>query len=368
MKKLRLKKKNAAIALLILVFIIVEIINPSRIIAVNKLMKLGYTKESSKEIIKKGLKSNVLDNEYNKFIDLNISDKDFQKENYDYYQKIDYENIVSLSLVNNLKDKGYSSSDVELILKSGNNEAIKEFLTKEKYEDISDYLKFDYAKLDLLDRYIEYKKINGETFENTVTYVNIGLDKEFYSEYSNIKDFSLTMLVNKYNKLGDSFIPKELVSFPTEYCTSTCPMDNKEAVEAFVDMAKALKEEENLNIYVNSAYRSYHDQEETYNRLTKLYGANYDVAKAGFSEHQTGLSVDIGSGSSKTFKGSKEEAWLKLNAHKYGFILRYESSKVKITGYNEPWHFRYVGVDIAKDIYSKKLTFDEYYIRYLDNK
>lgn len=366
MKKLRLKKKNAAIALLILIFIVIEIINPSRIIAVNKLTKHGYSKEASKEIIKKGIKSKVLDNEYSKFIDLNIFDTNFLKENYDYYSLIKLNNQIDLKIVNNIKEKGYTEEEASLILNSGSVDEINALLAKEKYANITDYLKFDYAKLGLLDRYIEYKKVNGESFENSVTYVNIGLDKEFYTDYKEVNDFSITMLVNKYNKLSENFVPKDLVSFPTTYCSSTCPMDNKEAVEAFVNMAKALKEEENLNIYVNSAYRSYHDQDETYNRLTKLYGANYDVAKAGFSEHQTGLSVDIGSGSSKTFKGSKEEAWLKLNAHKYGFILRYESGKTKITGYNEPWHFRYVGIEVAKDIYSKKLTFDEYYVRYIE--
>lgn len=366
MKKLRLKKKNATIALLMLIFIIIEIINPSRIIAVNKLMKHGYSKEASKEIIKKGIKSQVLNDEYSKFIDLNIFDGNFVKENYDYYSLIKFNNQIDLKIVNDIKKKKYTEEEASLIINRGNIDEIQVFLNKDKYENISDYLQFDYSKLGLLDKYIEYKKVNGESFENSVTYVNIGLDKDFYTEYKEINDFSITMLVNKYNKLSENFVPMDLVSFPTTYCSSTCPMDNKEAVEAFVNMAMTLKEEENLNIYVNSAYRSYHDQNETYERLTKLYGANYDVAKAGFSEHQTGLSVDIGSGSSKTFKGSKEEAWLKLNAHKYGFILRYDSSKTKITGYNEPWHFRYVGVDVAKDIYSKKITFDEYYVRYIE--
>lgn len=366
MKKLRLKKKNATIALLIVLFIIIEIINPSRIIAVGKLTNYGYTKESSKRIISLGLKNKILENKYNKFIDLNINDEAFNKDNFDSYIQIDYSSLIDLDLVNKLLEKKYSGLDISYILKSGDTSSINTLLEKEKIEDISDYLKYSYSKLSLLDRYIEYKKINGNNYEDTVTYVNIGLDKDFYSDYKEVTDFSFTMLVNKYNRLNSDFIPSDLVAFPSSYCSSTCPMDNKIVVEAFTEMAEDLKKEENLSIYVNSAYRTYEYQEETYDRLTKAYGENYDVAKPGFSEHQTGLVVDIGSGSSKSFKGSKEEAWLKKNAHKYGFILRYDSSKVKITGYNEPWHFRYVGKEIAEDVFAQKLTYDEYYVRYLE--
>jgi len=366
MKKLRLKKKNALIALGIFIFIIIEIINPSKIIAVNRLTSYGYSKDASKRIIKLGLKSKVLELPYSKFIDLNIASSNFDEDNMDYYLKINYDEELDLNIVNDLIKKGYSSDEVNLIVNHGSVSDIKNLLTLEKVNNISDYLKYDYAKVSLLNRYEDYKNKNGTSMEDAVTYVNIGLDKEFYSDYNMVTDFSITMLVNKYNKLDEKFVPSSLVAFPNEYCSSVCHQDNEEVVKAFVEMAKALKEEKNLNIYVTSAYRTYGDQEDIYNELTKLYGENYDVARAGFSEHQTGLSLDIGSGSSASFKGSKEEAWLRENAYKYGFIFRYESEKSKITGYNEPWHFRYVGKDIAEDLMNKKLTFDEYYVRFLE--
>ena len=133
-----------------------------------------------------------------------------------------------------------------------------------------------------------------------------------------------------------------------------------------------LYNEKGLNIYANSAYRSYSDQEDTYNRYLKLYGENYvynNVSMPGFSEHQTGLCVDIKAGSSNVFKGTEESKWLKSNAYKHGFILRFESSKQEITGYkSEEWHYRYVGLEVASYIKENKISFEEYYVRFLYNQ
>ena len=69
-----------------------------------------------------------------------------------------------------------------------------------------------------------------------------------------------------------------------------------------------------------------------------------------------------------SFESTKEFKWLNENAYKYGFILRYPKDKIKQTGYQyEPWHYRYVGVKVAKDIYKNKISYDEYYIQNLDN-
>ena len=88
-------------------------------------------------------------------------------------------------------------------------------------------------------------------------------------------------------------------------------------------------------------------------------------ARPGFSEHQTGLAVDIAN-INKTLieENDKEFTWLKNNAHKYGFILRYQKNAEKITGYiYEPWHYRYVGTELASYIYSNNITYDEYIAR-----
>ena len=117
MKKLRLKKKNAFIALAIVIFIIIEIINPTKLIAVSKLIKMKYSKEASQKIIKLGLKNDILENEYNKFIDLNVIDENFNNEYYDYYKDINYDKKINMNIVNKIKEKGYSSKETSLILK-----------------------------------------------------------------------------------------------------------------------------------------------------------------------------------------------------------------------------------------------------------
>ena len=366
MTKLRLKKKNTAIASAVVVFLSIELINPGKIIASNKLKSLNYSNESANRIIELGLKNKVLNNVYNAFIDKNVSDTNFNLDNYDFYNEISCDKKISVELVNQLKEKGYLSKDVSYILQRGDHDSISDLLTKSKILDISDYLSYDFAKLSLLDRYIEYKKINGVKYETAVTYVNIGIDEDFYSNYKTVNEFSYTMLVNKYNRLNENFVPEDLKIFPKGYCSSDCPKDNSVVVDAFIKMADAMKEE-GIKVYVNSAYRSFEEQKKTYEKYTKLYGENYDVAKPGFSEHQTGLSIDLRSGSG-TFKGSKAETWIKEHGYKYGFILRYDSTKTKITGYNEPWHIRYVGESIAEDIKNKKITFDEYYVKYLEGR
>ena len=91
------------------------------------------------------------------------------------------------------------------------------------------------------------------------------------------------------------------------------------------------------------------------------------MARPGFSEHQTGLSFDIGSRSSNVFANSKEYTWMLENAYKYGFILRFPKKYESITGFrNEPWHYRYVGIDIAKYIYDNDISYEEYYAMFLD--
>ena len=87
------------------------------------------------------------------------------------------------------------------------------------------------------------------------------------------------------------------------------------------------------------------------------------------SYHRKGLAVDIKAESSNTFKGTKENKWLIENAYKYGFILRYTDDTEDITGVKyESWHYRYVGTQIASYLNEHDMTYDEYYIRFLDRR
>ena len=138
-------------------------------------------------------------------------------------------------------------------------------------------------------------------------------------------------------------------------------LNKKMMCEYFMMKMCALSKGVKLDIV--SGFRSYDYQEKVYNEYVKEFGekkANTFSAKPGHSEHQTGLALDICEDSDK-FINTKEDKWLQINAHKFGFIVRYPKGKEHITGYKyEPWHIRYVGRKHAKRIYDKKLTLEEY--------
>jgi len=112
-----------------------------------------------------------------------------------------------------------------------------------------------------------------------------------------------------------------------------------------------------------SGFRSYNTQANLYNRYVKKDGeavASTYSAKPGHSEHQTGLAFDVGQ-INDNFGNTPSGAWLAENCHNYGFIIRYLKGKEAITGYKyEPWHIRYVGVEVATSIYNSGITLEEY--------
>ncbi len=140
------------------------------------------------------------------------------------------------------------------------------------------------------------------------------------------------------------------------------PKVNKTALKALKNMQSASKVV-GLNLPLISGYRSYKTQNELYKKYVKKDGeekANTYSAKPGCSEHQTGLAFDIGKVDS-SFANTNEAKWIMENAHLYGFIVRYPKDKTNVTGYiYEPWHVRYLGVDIATKVWKSDLTLEEY--------
>lgn len=147
-------------------------------------------------------------------------------------------------------------------------------------------------------------------------------------------------------------------SLPESYDPGLLP----ETEEAF-DRLAADAAAEGLNIYAASSYRSYSYQIDVYNSMVNAYGKEYAdsvSARPGFSEHQTGYTIDCNSISSD-FTDTPEGKWLAENCWRYGFIIRYPEGKEDITGYYyESWHVRYVGEEHAKAIWEQDLTLEEY--------
>lgn len=123
---------------------------------------------------------------------------------------------------------------------------------------------------------------------------------------------------------------------------------------------------EGVSIYLSSGYRSYAKQKDLYHHYVLKDGvekADTYSARAGYSEHQSGLAFDVNQ-INDTFHDTKEAIWLSQNCYKYGFILRYPKGKTKETGYKyESWHFRYVGINLATKLYNGGdwLTLEEYF-------
>ncbi|WP_246231618.1 M15 family metallopeptidase [Sporosarcina jiandibaonis] len=147
------------------------------------------------------------------------------------------------------------------------------------------------------------------------------------------------------------------------------PGESKEARAAFNEMAAAAKLD-GFELIAFSTYRSYDYQTGLYERYVERDGsaaADRYSARPGYSEHQTGLAFDIGEVDNEQYYASAKFGetdagkWVAENAHLYGFIMRYPEGKEKITGYmHESWHFRYVGIEIAEEIYKQNISLEEY--------
>ena len=250
-----------------------------------------------------------------------------------------------------------------------------------KEDESTPYKKTSNFKLENLNRYEAYKDKNPNLdYETVVTYVNIGLDYDFY-DYIKDADLSKDILVltNKYSKLPDGYEPSDLEEISSEYFINGNTLVRnlrKEAKEAFEKLSKA-SIENGTPVYGQSAYRPYSMQESLYNQEVQrsgVKGADSDTARPGHSEHQTGLAIDVASekwGNMYSFDKSSSYEWMNKNAHKYGFILRYRKEYENIHGYiYEGWHYRYVGVKVATDIHDNypNMTYDEYYYKFIDKK
>ena len=169
------------------------------------------------------------------------------------------------------------------------------------------------------------------------------------------------IIANKTYSLPSNFVPNNLVTI-NGYIR---------IVDYVKDAYNELKSDSSvlgLNIYASSGYRSYSDQKYIYDNYVRIDGtekADTYSARPGYSEHQTGLAIDVGTPSTKNlgdFLYTDEYKWMIENAHNYGFILRYKEETEKITGYMyEAWHFRYVGKEVATYIKENDITYEEYY-------
>lgn len=289
-------------------------------------------------------------------------------------------NDIFDNYVPKLTTLNYTSDQIWKVLKSATVDDVKHLVEKGyTYAQIEPFMQvkgFVFADIDeYMNVYQENKNYNYAVLITTYPFIISKNDAQ--KSYTIQNPDNVLTLVKKGFYLSSSYTPKDLVTpDPSQVKVASDCEDSrlrKEAAEALAEMFKAAKKE-GYDLVINSAYRSYADQKKTYDEYFKKYDevtAASLVALPGASEHQTGLGVDLtcqaviddkrnGITNSK-FGYKPDYKWCLANSYKYGFILRFEEDKADITGIkNEPWHFRYVGKEAAKEIFNNGWTLEEY--------
>ncbi len=187
-------------------------------------------------------------------------------------------------------------------------------------------------------------------------------------EYTLNADYSRLLLVNAKNPLPSDYDYNwNLTEFDAAYSNNSDKLMHRidagvwPYMKAMVEAARS----EGVDLSVWSPYRTYEMQERLFkNRVAKENGdeakAAQSVARPGTSEHHTGLCADFNMASSR-FESTPEFAWMREHAGEYGFILRYPNDRTDITGVKyESWHWRFVGINTAKEINNLNMTLEEY--------
>lgn len=372
----------AGIGAFILVVGVVVMLNLTRI----KLMWKGYSWGQTSEILSlnSDQENEILSHDKMDHITdwIDLSKKASYYDEYEKYlsmnKKMEYSDVVEFiddvfdKQVPKLDSLGYKTNDIWDMLKTASQEDMQFIIDKNlTAKETEPFRKIEGCKLQNMEKYIEaYKQHKDYKYSVASTnYPFIISTNQIEEEYTITNPEELLTLVKKGFYLPSNYEPVDLVTpkIPIAPDSEDFKM-RKVAAKALEEMTEAAKDE-GYSLVLNSAYRSFKRQGEIYKEYEDkwggLYAAEY-VASPGASEHQTGLGVDLTSqsvieGEKLVFGDTKEYKWVLKNAHNYGFIVRFETGTADITGIaHEPWHLRYVGKDVAKEIYEKGITFEEY--------
>ncbi|MDR2132823.1 MAG: M15 family metallopeptidase [Clostridiales Family XIII bacterium] len=231
------------------------------------------------------------------------------------------------------------------------------------------FASFYYYEKDRQARYENYAANRRNlTPDEVVWRVNAELDRFPYTNIVNVTDFTPPVLLNKYRKLPDGYVPAGLVNTSSGRQMTA---ETKAAYESLRDAAGVAGH----RISAASAYQSIEYQKGVYNKHVMEYGkeaADDFVARAGHSEHHLGTAIDLAgsAGTAEGFAGTKEAEWVAENAWRHGFIVRYTDANRDVTGYMpEPGHITWVGEEAAAIMHEEGIgSLEEYVVKYVRHK
>ena len=271
-----------------------------------------------------------------------------------------------------LLNVGYSEEEIEVLTNKVSKDEISRFINSEYNSNYINFMKEKFFLYKNLDSYLEYKRSHLDyEYSKIVAIINTNanidwLDEERETDTSKGE----LMLVNRLYGLSEDYEVSDIVNVPTKYAYSGKKLSNilMEDLMELCDEASTL----GYTFVVSDGYRSYKDQKKLYNSYASSNGiheADKVVARPGHSEYETGLSLDLVpyNKSYDSPKASEEYLWLRENAHKFGFIFRFDAEKEYLTGFKEyTWRLRYVGRDAASLIYNEDICFEVYYAYFVE--
>lgn len=367
MKKFR---KNKIIKILICIFIIIIILlmilslilyiqnkNKLEVILKNKLEA-----EINSEVVIKGfvkeVKNGKITND-NEKIDTSVLGKKkvvllIDKKN----KQLKYE--FNINIVDTIKPEIIAKDDITIYL-GDNIDLTKDIIVSDNsLEDIKIKIDGDYD-LNKVGKYnLKYIASDSSNNETTYDFILNVIEDPNNKTFTTSKGY-LAKIIDGVTYIDGILIVNKTYNLPSSYGTQLTDTTTNSFNEMRSEASKL-----GLNLYISSGFRSYSLQNTIYNNYVNMDGkANADTysARAGHSEHQTGLAFDLNSINS-SFADTQEGKWVNDNAYKYGFIIRYPKGKESITGYMyEPWHLRYVGTNLATKLYNSGnwISLEEYY-------
>lgn len=279
----------------------------------------------------------------------------------------------------NLKSKGYESQEVEALFYQFGLSDLKSLmettLNPDQAFELMAASSFDSSSFAIYDEVLSQDENYSVTYAlQYAKYPNV--KSKFYQDIVETPNTnSLLVLVNQNYRLDEFYAPTDFVPVDvpvTPYSQVNTNYLRRDAADA-TELLFSKAQEAGYELTLRTGYISYSVQKSLYNQDVYEMGLEYADkfnSRPGHSEHQTGLAIDITTPSinnelSLEFADTEEGKWVLAHAHEYGFIIRYPENRESEVGYfYEPYHLRYVGVEVATEIFENNWTLEDYILNY----